>query len=310
MRSNEGFRFAPLGLAIVLACAAPTAVRAQESGVWFPALQGFAPLLADPNEIRLAAGFAWTDLFAADKVPAERPPFAFADPADMDRDFQGAVSLGGTLPLWASSADPDRAVVVAIQAGVAARFRLEEPSRDYTASDWTVALPVSWNRGPVSLRARILHRSAHLGDEMIRATGAMRIEYAHEAVDLVVAYDVASAARVYGGTTWVFRSLTETEPLVTRRNPGIRDDAALQLGFDAEWPLRADRRITAVAGLDLQAAGRTDWTRQISAAAGLGASGPGGGLRLLLRYFDGTSPLGEFFLTDESFWMLEAVVTH
>ncbi|HEX7118384.1 MAG TPA: DUF1207 domain-containing protein [Longimicrobiales bacterium] len=296
-----------LALALTLAFAAPAAAR--QSGQWFPPRPQFAPLLADPHEIRLAAGLAWTDLFDPDKTPAERPGIRFGDPDDMRRDLQGVVSLGGTLPLWGYSIAPGRSLVVAIQAGVFARFRMEVPSRDYTASDWTVALPITWNDGRFSVRTRILHRSSHLGDEIIAYSDARRIEYAHEAVDFLIAYHVRPSTRVYGGSTWIFRSLTETEPLLRVRHPGLHDDAALQLGFDAEWPLRDDDDITALAGLDLQSADRTGWRTQLSAAAGFGARGPGGGLRLLLHFFHGTSPLGEFFLTDESYWMLEAVVT-
>ncbi|HEX6939460.1 MAG TPA: DUF1207 domain-containing protein [Longimicrobiales bacterium] len=297
-------------LAFALAIALPGAAAArQHGGQWFPAHGRFTPFLADPHEIRLAAGLAWTDLFDPHKVPAERPPLRFNDPGDMAHDLQGLVALGGTLPLWGSSADAGRGLVVSLQAGVFARFRLEEPSRDYTASDWVVALPVTWTDGPVAVRARVLHRSAHLGDEVILDTGARRIEYAHEAFDIAVAYRVRPSTRIYGGSTWIFRSLTEAEPLLRARYPDLDDDAALQLGFDGEWPLRADGRISALAGLDLQSAGRTGWRTQLSAVAGLGARGPGGGLRLLLRFFDGTSTLGEFFLTDESYWMIEAVVT-
>src|SRR5690606_26423501 len=110
--------------------------------------------------------------------------------------------------------------------------------------------------------------------------------------------------------TWIFRSITQQEMVLTSRNPDFRDNAAVQVGFDAEWPVSDDGRLTALAGLDFQAAARTEWASQLSAAAGLGASRSGSGLQLLLRYYRGTSPLGEFFLTDETFWMLEAVVTH
>ncbi len=225
----------------------------------------------------------------------------------MERDLQAVVSLGGTLPLWGSASDPGQGVTFAVQAGVTARFRMEVPSRDYAASDWTVAFPVLWNDGPVAVRTRVLHRSSHLGDEVIYDTGAQRIEYAYEALDAVVAYRVHRSTRVYGGSAWIFRSLTETEPLLASRSLEIRDNLALQLGFDGEWPLRDDGRIAAIAGLDWQAAERTEWRSQLSAAAGIGSRGPGGGLRLLLRYFRGVSALGEFFLTDESYWALEAV---
>lgn len=293
-------------LALALRNAAPAAAQTHE---WLPDAQRFAPLLADPHEIRLAAGLAWTNLFDPSRQSRERPPFAFAfaDPDDMRRDLQAMVSLGGTLPLWGTPGHEDKGVLLAVQAGVSARFRIEEPSRDYAASDWIVAFPFEWRDGPLATRVRLLHRSSHLGDEFIYATGAQRIEYGHEAVDVVVAYRVHPSTRIYGGSAWVFRSNTESEPFFHLSAVDIQDGAALQAGFDGEWALRDSGRLSAIAGLDWQAAQRTEWKSQLSAAIGLAARGAGGGLRIMLRYYNGTSTLGEFFLTDESYWAIEAV---
>ena len=61
-------------------------------------------------------------------------------------------------------------------------------------------------------RAAIIHRSSHLGDEFIEMTGAERIEFGSEQLDLLAAYDVAGIARVYGGGSWIFRSYLGWEP--------------------------------------------------------------------------------------------------
>ena len=304
-RPSSPHPFLFLALALALA-AAPAAAHAQSL---FPDVRPFPPLLADPHEVRLAAGLAWTDLFDPDNPTPERPPFSFRDPDDVRRDLQGMVSLGGTLPLWGSDEDDDTSAVyrLAVQAGVFARFRIEEPSRDYAASDWTVALPFEWAKGPLETRARILHRSSHLGDELIFQTDARRIEYGHEAIDFVVGYRVVPSTRLYGGGAWIFRSNTEGEPLLLLRGLDIEDRLALQVGFDGEWALRDDGRLNAVAGVDWQAAQRTGWDSQISAVLGLATRGPGGGLKLVLRYFNGPSALGQFFLTKESYWAIEAI---
>jgi len=294
-----------LALVALLAAAGDLAAQTVEPrGQWFPDRRAFPPLLADPREVQLATGLAWTNLFRPDAGAAERPQFAFDDPEDMRRDLHGTVALGTTLPLWGTEPWPEGGIVVAAQAGVFARFRVEEPSRDYAASDWMVALPIEIERNPFAARLRIVHRSSHLGDEVIEDIGVRRIEFGHEALELLLARRLGNG-RVYGGGAWIFRSNTEHERLLAGR--GIRDDAALQLGIDGTWVSWADGRLGLLAGVDWQSAQRTGWRDQFSAIAGIAARGPAGGLRLVLRYFDGPSSVGEFFLTHESFWSIELV---
>lgn len=286
--------------------ALPAAVEAT-TGAWFPAASYFAPPLADPSEIRMAAGLYGTDLFDPSKPSRERPDFTFSDPASMRRDVHGAVALGGTLPLWRAPERADRGLLFGVQAGVFARFRVEEPSRDYAASDWLVAMPVEFFVDRLSGRVRVLHRSAHLGDELMGTTGASRIEYGHEAVDALLAFTLTPGARLYGGGAWVFRSNTRNEPTLRSLGERVLDVWVAQLGADGEWFPWADGRVGLLAGIDWRGAQESEWRGRTAAAVGLGARGEAGGLRLLLRYFDGPSPVGEFFLTDERFWGLEVV---
>lgn len=299
-----------VGAVLALALAFPLRLAAQDAdtaSAWLPTEHAFLPLLADPREIRLGGAIIATDVLRRSNTlnALERPPFSFlASADDMETDVQGDVALGGTILLRRAPVRGGN-LVVGAQAAVFARFRIEEPSRDYAASDWIVALPVEWRRDRVAARLRLLHRSSHLGDEIIVETGARRIEFGHEAIDLLLAYTLDSGARLYGGGSWIFRSNTENEPLLHALGRPVTDNAALQAGVDGAWYPWADGRLGVVAGVDWQAAQRTDWKSQLSAIAGLVAKGEDQRLRLQLRFFHGASPLGEFFLSDETYFGLE-----
>lgn len=295
---------------LTLAIACPSRLAAQEADTawaWLPAEHAFLPLLADPREVRLGGALIVTDVLRQSNTlnALERPPFAFAAGKDMESDVQGDVALGGTVLLWRAPVRDGRLLVVGAQAAVFARFRVEEPSRDYAASDWMVALPVEWRDDPLSARFRLLHRSSHLGDEIIFDTGARRIEFGHEAIDLLLAYTHPTGARAYGGGSWIFRSNTENEPLLHVLGTSVKDDAALQAGIDGAWYPWENGRLGVVAGLDWQAAQRTDWKSQVAAIAGVVGRGEGRRFRLQFRFFHGVSPLGEFFLSDETYFGLE-----
>jgi len=268
----------------------------------FPAAHYFPSPLADLREPRMAGALIGTDLFEA-ASGRERPHFSFPPYDDPSPDLQGVVVLGTNLPVWRPIITTDGGVLVGFQVGVHARFRIERPSRDKVGTDWIVALPLEAAHGRWSGRLRLLHRSSHLGDELAGETGAQRIEYSHEAVDALVAYGPAPGTRVYVGGTYIFRSVTAYERWLAER--GVRDAAALQAGIEAEWPGLAAAPAAPLVALDWQRAQRTEWDDELSVAAGVRLNAGGREFRLLLRFFDGPSTLGEFFLTPESFWGLE-----
>jgi hypothetical protein len=225
--------------------------------------------------------------------------------------------MGGSFPLWRPARWADGGLTVGIQTGIYGRFRLENTANELLGTDWLVALPLETRRGRLSARARLLHWSAHLGDEYADATGARRLDFTHEAVDLVVAWTggrfsrAPSTGRAGSGRRWtlyagggrVLRSQLED---ASDAPPGFTDDGHLQVGGQASWTPWGEGRLGLQAALDLQWADRTDGRRQIAGSAGfVGRDGAGRSYRVGLVLFDGPSPLGQFFQNDESYWGLE-----
>lgn len=286
--------------------------HAQErAGFWerfLPRIHYFAALVADPLEPRMAVGLMRTNLFERAGEGRERGEFTFPDPEDSARDVEAATAIGGSIPLLQLAEWPGRGGIVAsAQIGVFSRFRIEYPSRDDVGQDWFVGMPFEFAYDKLSGRFRIMHRSSHIGDELVEVTGARRIEFGGEFADLLLAYEVLEGARAYGGGTWNFRSYTERLPALRARD--MHDTFALQAGIDAAvYPWSAGRT-GLIGGVDWQSAQRIGWKSQFSVAGGFAARVPNGqGTKLLLRYFHGPSSVGEFFMTPETFWSLEWVV--
>lgn len=267
-----------------------------------PRVHHFESPLADPMEPRFGIALLATNLLAS--RGAERPRFFIADSADASFDVQAAAAVGGTLPLIRVAEWDDGGVVIGGQVAAFARFRMEYPSRDDIGTDWFVSMPVEIRDGAWSGRVEIGHRSSHLGDEFIQFTGAERIEFGHESIDMLAAYTWPGIGRLYGGGSWIFRSNTAFE--MRMRGLGEHDRVQLQIGADGAW----DRggMWHAYGGVDLQAAERSDWRTQLALTGGVGVRARDRTARLLVRFFDGVSPLGEFFLTDERYFGLELVL--
>jgi hypothetical protein len=267
----------------------------------FPAQRPFASPLADPLEPRFAIGLLVTDLLGG-RGP-ERDPFSVAR-ADA-RDVQAAASIGGTIPLLQLLDRPAGGIVVGAQAGVFARFRIEVPSRDDLGQDWIVGLPIEAWWKDVSGRLRIVHRSAHIGDEFSVSTGAERIEFGGETLDLLTGVRLGRL-RAYGGGGWTFHSNTDNTDVL--RSEGRSDRFAAQAGIDGRWPAAPAGGLALVAGLDWQSAERTAWRSAFALAAGLEYRYDGRSAQLVFRWLDGVSPMGQFFLTRERYGSLELVL--
>jgi hypothetical protein len=271
------------------------------SGDILPRTRYFASPLADPIEPRFGIGLIVTDVL---RSPGdERDSFLLPDQEDARTDWQASAAIGGTFPFWRPVVRPEGGVIVGMQAGVFARFRIELPSRDDLGQDWVVAMPIeaAWNDW--SGRIRISHRSSHLGDEFVVATGADRIEFGGEAVDGLAAYRIGDLGRVYAGGSWIFRSYTDKTRALLQTGTG--DRFLVQVGGDGRWMVGP--HFDAVAGVDWQTAERTGWEGALSLAGGFAMTFDGRSLTLLARYFEGVSSLGQFFITTEQFWSLELV---
>lgn len=297
-------------LTVVFLCVSALPVHAQQSS-WdrvFPHIHYFEPVIADPMDPRMMLALVQTDVFAhAGEARELRPPFSFPDPDDAANDVQIMAGMGGSVPLWQLADWGEKGGVVAsAQFGVFARFRIEYPTREDTGQDWFVGMPIEVRYEDFSGRFRIMHRSSHLGDELVQTTGAERIEFGGEYADFLAAYHVVDAVRVYGGATWNFRSYTKYLPALVFR--GGKDTGQLQAGIDSGWYPWSQGRVGLVGGVDWQTQQRTNWRSQFAATGGLTMKANNRATRLLARYFHGPSIMGEFFMTPETLWSLEWVV--
>jgi hypothetical protein len=274
----------------------PVSGHAQEDALLPPDRQ-HAPPVADPSAPRLSVALMRTNLLGAQA--RERAPF---QSPDADRETVATISLGAVLPLVRLAEWSGGGAALVLEAKVFGRFRVQEPGRDDMGQDWIIGGGVEARHDAWSGRTMVSHRSSHLGDEFIEGTGARRIEYGNEQLEFVAAYDAAGLARLYGGGAWIFRSYLGWDPHL--RTLGIRDRAGVQLGVDREWRPFTDRRVGVWGGVDWQAAERTSWRGALAVAAGIGI-GTSRTLRLVARYYDGPSTMGQFFLTREQTFAIE-----
>lgn len=304
-------RAAQLLLALA-ACALSSAnvASAQTPSKWdrfMPDVHYFRPLIADVQEPRMALGLMQTNVFERAGEGMERPPFFFPDPADAANDVDINIGIGGSFPLWWIKEWKGHGGMVAVaQLGVLARFRIEYPTREHTGDDYFVGMPFEWRYDNWSGRFAIMHRSTHLGDELVETTGAQRIEFGGESFTFLNAYRFADDARVYAGATYNFRSYTEIIPALRVR--GWHDYAELHAGVDGGTHPWSGGHIGVVGGVDWQMHQRTNWHSIWAFAAGPEFKTDKRAMRVVVRHYRGLSAMGEFFLTPEKYWNIEWVV--
>jgi len=291
-----------LTVAVVLSSPFPAdrTAAAQEStnGSVLPLESHFTTPVASPREPSFSLALFRTNLLLP-PAGGERPDF---DPRASAEELMVSVGVGGTLPLWELLFREGWGLSVAVQAGVFGRFRMEETTNDLLAADWLVALPIALRVHSFEGRVRVLHWSAHLGDEFIDATGAERIGFGFEAIDFLGAYRFGPA-RVYGGGAFVLGSeLDDREGSLPR---DLSDRASVQAGAELRWSPWGSEARGFVAGIDWQLDDRTDWRDRINVVAGWEIRSTGRSAQLILRRSEGPSPVGQFFLSEEAFWGVE-----
>lgn len=234
---------------------------------FLPPSQLFKPLLADPR---------W-------------PHFSLAyQHYFMDKDLKnvGAVSFGESIPFYRGSAPFGGQWETGLQAGVFSIFDLDSKSRDLANSDFFVGLFGSYRVGDLSLFSRLLHQSSHLGDQFQLRAGTNNLSY--EGFDLKASYDFGRTLRLYGGAGVRFD-----------QDPKGLKPWSTQIGAETRspWSLLAGL-ITPIAGLDLQNRQQRNWRPDVSLRAGVEFASPrvlDRHLQLLMEYFNGSSPNGQFY---------------
>lgn len=244
-----------------------------------PRTKLFAPLLADPRYPHFSA--SW-------------------------QNYQGhgglhdvaSVSVGDEIPFYQAPISTG-AWGIGLQAAVFALFDLDAQSKDLINADYWVGIPLSWRDGPNSALLRLYHQSSHLGDEyLLRSTANQRtrLNLSYEVVDLKLSREFYDRAiRIYGGGGWMF----DVDPADLKR--GL---AQAGIELRSPWTL-ADGVLRPVAALDLQSTAETRWRVDVSAQVGvevLSSTNRDYVIQLMLEYYRGRNPNGQFFFSDVEFY--------
>jgi hypothetical protein len=166
-------------------------------------------------------------------------------------------------------------------------FDLDAESRDLVNSDFVGGVAVSHRAGSFSSLLRVFHQSSHLGDEFLLRNRIDRINLSYEAIDAVFSYEFLKALRVYGGGGYIFH-----------REPSDLDPLSAQGGVELRSPWSwLEGLVRPVAAVDVRLLEENEWGLDLSVRAGIEfAQRPHSRrIQLLLEYFDGRSPNGQFF---------------
>jgi Protein of unknown function (DUF1207) len=249
---------------------APTPVSKAATAGWLPKAVLFKPLFADPRWPH----FSGTVQFYQD---------------DTELGTVGATNFGAALPFYgwrAMGLDWQ----VGLHAGVFSIFDLNEDSSDLVNSDFLGGIPLEARYGPASAQLRFFHQSSHLGDEFLLRNRVNRINLSYEAVDLRVSLEPLDWLRVYAGGGAIIRSEPDLDAWTAQG--GIEITGPGPMFHPLLYP---------VVALDVQSSEEADWAVDYSARVGLEVRSEWLGsrrLQLLMEYFNGRSPNGQFFQRD------------
>ena len=207
---------------------------------------------------------------------------------DQELNNVASVTFGESIALYRNRAPFDGLWEVGFQAGVFSIFDLDGPSFDLINTDFAGGITASYRVKNFSTFFRIFHQSSHLGDEFLLRNPINRLNLSFEGADLKLSYRFFDWLRLYAGGTYLFdRDPSDLKPWVA------------QAGIELQSPWRfwgdSTRLITAA---DLQHLQEHNWSTEISVRSGLQFERPQNFMRkiqLLLEYYNGHSPNGQFF---------------
>lgn len=243
----------------------------------FPKDDVFRPLLADPKQ---------PQFFASWQATRARTDRTYAN--------VGSVGFGENFGFY-TRRDGCNGWQIGLLAGVFSQFNLDSPSSELINTDYIVGVPLSWRSGAWSTRVRLYHQSSHLGDEfLLGRPGFNRVNLSFEEVEAILSYDYRWA-RLYAGGGYL-----------VDREPATLDRIRAQWGFELRGPTMdspilgtvvAGLRMTPVLGTDFKSFEELNWVINTNVVGGIEWSMDGSTrrLRVLLNYYHGFNPYGQFF---------------
>ena len=187
---------------------------------------------------------------------------------------------------------------VGLLAGVFSQFDMNAPSTDLINTDYVVGIPLSWRSGLFSTRVRLYHQSTHLGDEFVlHNPGFNRVEYSYEEGEAILSLDAPGGwGRLYAGGGYLLH-----------REPANLDRLKAQAGVELRGPtwgsgpierfVSGPLVVTPVLGADFKSFEQLNWTLSANIVGGLEFARAGAlrRFRILLNYYHGNNPYGQFY---------------
>ena len=263
---------------------ATQASAAEESGstvgIPFPGGDVFRPLFADPKQ---------PQTFATLQAVKARDSKTSAT--------VGSVGFGENFGFY-SRRKGCNGWQVGLLAGVFSQFDMNTPSSDLINTDYVVGIPLSWRSGLFSTRVRLYHQSTHLGDEFVlHNPGVGRVNYSYEEAEAILSLDAPGGwGRLYAGGGYLLH-----------REPANLDRLKVQAGVELRGPTWSSGPIerfvsgplvmTPILGADFKTFEQLNWTLNANVVGGLEFARAGAlrRFRVLLNYYHGNNPYGQFY---------------
>jgi hypothetical protein len=248
----------------------------------FPGSSIFLPLLADPRWPHFSAAYHY---YIGDKALKHAATVSFGESFSLVRFHLNAHS------------DVD----IGIHAGVFALFDLGSSSFDLLNADYLVGLPIAYRNGKFSALFRAFHQSSHLGDEfLLRQHRPTRVNLSYEMLDVLGSYEWPWGFRTYAGAGYIVHNEPHLAPIATQG--GIEwvgsEEGRLQLVTQRIAPL-SRFKVRPMAAFDVKYHQEGGWAGDFSPRLGVQlSSGTTRNFQLLLEYFHGKSPNGQFYVNN------------
>ena len=242
------------------------------SAAFPPAHELFAPIQADPTELRFA-------FYGG--APVSQRAIAKVDVGDYFGIYRWAFPNGlGAMQLN-------------VGGGIFNRFDATT-SHDLQVIDYYGNVPLDVRLGPVSGRFMFYHDSSHLGDDYLREKDIQSVDHSWEALRGIVSGHPFRMLRLYGGYTQAVHT-----------KPDWMGREAIQAGTEIFFPTPDYVFLHPYLATDVQTWHRSNWkptwTVQLGVRTGTKKS-LGRGISYFIQCQTGPRTEGQFFLQNETLW--------
>ncbi|QWF69398.1 DUF1207 domain-containing protein [Methylomonas paludis] len=203
-----------------------------------------------------------------------------------------SVSFGETIPFYRGNLGKSSVQwETGMQAGVFSDFNMDTASHDLVNTDFIASGYGSLRAGQFSLFGRLYHQSSHVGDEFLLSklnTNFQRVNLSYEGSDLKLSYELPYGVRVYGGGGGI-----------VDKDPSTLKTWSSQYGMEFRSPWLLDfGGMRPIAAVDIKNFQQNNWASDLSARAGVEFNNRqiwGRKLQILAEYYDGYTPIGQFY---------------